>query len=138
MQRDGLIVGDVAPAFPVAGEQFRVETPSDDGVDDCVVGAVEVVFFGDGEEVAPVVGSGALFLRLVSSSFGREEGRRVYRLSSAFWDGSKVNRPVSAIDTISCILMSSILSSVCELRKFLRQKAYSLTPGVLRARFHAQ
>ena len=60
MQRDGLVVGDVAPAFPVAGEQFRVETPGDDGVDDGVVGAVEVVFFGDGEEVAPVVGSGAL------------------------------------------------------------------------------
>lgn len=42
------------------------------------------------------------------------------------------------MDTTSCILTSSILSSVCELRKFFRQKAYSLDPGVLLARFQAQ
>jgi hypothetical protein len=39
---------------------------------------------------------------------------------------------------MSCILMSSMFKSVCELRKFFRQKAYSLAPGVLLVRFQAQ
>lgn len=42
------------------------------------------------------------------------------------------------METTSCILMSSILSRVGGLRKFLRQKEYSLAPGVLRVRFQAQ
>ena len=64
VQRDGLFVGDVAPAFAVAGEQFRVETPGDYGVDYGIVDAVEIVFFRDGEEVASVVGSGTVFLKI--------------------------------------------------------------------------
>ncbi|KAE8357617.1 hypothetical protein BDV27DRAFT_151180 [Aspergillus caelatus] len=42
------------------------------------------------------------------------------------------------MDTISCILISSIFNSVWELRKFFRQKAYSLAPGVFLVRFQAQ
>lgn len=52
MERHRLVVGHVAPSFAFAGEQFRVETPGDDGVDDDVVAAVHVVFFGDDEELA--------------------------------------------------------------------------------------
>lgn len=52
VQSDGLVVCDVAPALAFAGEQFRVEAPGDDGVDDDFVGVVDVVFFGDGEELA--------------------------------------------------------------------------------------
>lgn len=52
MQGDGLVVCDVAPAFAFARDQFWVEAPGDDGVDDDVVGAVEIVFFWDGEELA--------------------------------------------------------------------------------------
>jgi len=51
----GLVVCDIAPAFAFAGDEFWVEAPGDDGVDDHVVGAVEVVFFGDGEELALAV-----------------------------------------------------------------------------------
>lgn len=61
-----------------------------------------------------------------------------YRLREAFWFASSVIRPASAIETISWSLTSSMFSSVCGLRKFFRQKAYSLAPGVLRVRFHAQ
>lgn len=55
MQRDGLVVCDVAPAFTLARDEFWVETPGDDGVDDDVVCAVEVVVFWDGEELALAV-----------------------------------------------------------------------------------
>lgn len=55
VQRDGLVVRDVAPAFTLAGQELGVEAPGDDGVDDDVVGAVEVVFFWDGEELALAV-----------------------------------------------------------------------------------
>lgn len=40
VQGDGLVVGDIAPALAFAGDQFGVEAPSNDGVDDCVVCAV--------------------------------------------------------------------------------------------------
>lgn len=67
VQRDGLVVRDVAPAFAFAGYQFRVEAPGDDGVDDCVVCAVEVVLWGDGEELAvAVAGAGSVVGWLVS------------------------------------------------------------------------
>ena len=42
------------------------------------------------------------------------------------------------METTSCILMSSMFNSVCELRKLLRQKEYSFPPAVLRMRFHTQ
>lgn len=52
MQSHGLVVRDVAPALPFAGQQLGVEAPGDDGVDDDVIAAVDVVFFGDDEELA--------------------------------------------------------------------------------------
>lgn len=55
MQRHGLVVCDVAPAFAFASDELGVEAPCDDGVDDNVVCAVEVVLFGDGEELALAV-----------------------------------------------------------------------------------
>ena len=58
--------------------------------------------------------------------------------SIVFWVGSKIRSPASAREAMSCILMSSMFNSVCELRKFFRQKAYSLAPGVLLVRFQAQ
>jgi hypothetical protein len=61
VQGDGLVVCDVSPALAFAGDQLRVEAPGDDGVDDCVVCAVQVVFFGDGEELAlAVAGAGSV------------------------------------------------------------------------------
>lgn len=62
----------------------------------------------------------------------------MYLFSAVFWVGSSNKSPASAIDTISCILISSIFNNVWELRKFFRQKAYSLAPGVFLVRFQAQ
>lgn len=63
VQGDGLIACDVAPALALAGDQFWVEAPGDDGVDDCVVCTVQVVFFGNGEELAlAVAGAGSVGL----------------------------------------------------------------------------
>jgi hypothetical protein len=55
MQGHGLVVCNIAPAFAFAVEQLGVEAPGDDGVDDDVVGAVEVMLFGNGEELALTV-----------------------------------------------------------------------------------
>lgn len=55
MQCDGLIVCNVAPAFAFAGDELWIETPRHDGIDDGVIGAVEVVFLGDGEELSVAV-----------------------------------------------------------------------------------
>lgn len=76
VQSDGLVVRDVAPAFAFAGEQFRVEAPGDDGVDDDVVGVVDVVFFGDGEELA-VTAAGACSARALEGL--RESNRGTLR-----------------------------------------------------------
>lgn len=67
-----------------------------------------------------------------------EGGPLAYLFKAAFCIGSRVKRPASAIDTTNCILMSSILSNVCELRKFFRQNAYSFAPGVFLVRFQEQ
>lgn len=58
VQGDRLVAGNVAPAFAFAGEQFRVEAPGDDRVDDDVVAAVCVVDLGDGEEL-PLTAAGS-------------------------------------------------------------------------------
>jgi hypothetical protein len=55
----GLVVGDVAPAFAFAGEEFRVEGPGDYGVYQGIVRGVCVVDFGDCEDVALAGGAGA-------------------------------------------------------------------------------
>ena len=68
MQRDGLVICNVSPTFSFTGEKFGVETPCDDGVYDCFVCAVYVVFFGDGEELTiAIAGSGADGVGLVIS-----------------------------------------------------------------------
>ena len=51
MQRDRLIVRDVSPSFTLAGEELGIETPCDDGVYCCIIGAVDVVLFRDDEEL---------------------------------------------------------------------------------------
>lgn len=61
MQRDRLVVRDIPPSFTLAGEELGVETPCDDGVYCCVIGAVDVVLFGDGEELTvAAAGSGSV------------------------------------------------------------------------------
>lgn len=55
MQCDGLIVRDITPALALADEELRIEAPGDDRVDHSVIGAVEVVLLGDGEELAVAV-----------------------------------------------------------------------------------
>lgn len=49
MQRDSLIIRDVAPALTLADEQLRVEAPGNDRVDHRIIGAVEIVLLGDVE-----------------------------------------------------------------------------------------
>lgn len=51
MQGHGLVVQNVAPSFTFTSDELGVETPGNDGVDDDVVRAVDVVFFGNGEEL---------------------------------------------------------------------------------------
>ena len=144
VQRDGLVRGHVAPAFALAGEQLGVEAPCNDRVDDSFVGAVHVVFFGDCEELALAAsgsgsGWGLLLLNLMSClEVGGGQWVNTNLFNDAFCVESNCTIPASAIETTSCILTSSMFSSVCELRKFFRQKPYSFDPGVLRARFHEQ
>lgn len=52
MKGNGLIVGDVAPAFAFTGEQLWIETPRYDRVDDRVVDAIGVIFFRNDEELS--------------------------------------------------------------------------------------
>lgn len=59
VEGDGLVVSDVAPAFAFAGEEFGVEAPGDDGVDDELVGAVDVELLRDGEELPLAAGAGS-------------------------------------------------------------------------------
>jgi hypothetical protein len=71
VEGDGLVVCYVAPAFAFASEEFRVEAPGDDGVDDGVVCAVEIVVFWNGEELAlAAAGSGAGCLLAYAGSDG--------------------------------------------------------------------
>lgn len=61
MQRDRLVIRDVPPSFTLAGEELGVETPRDDRVDCCVIGAVDIVLFRDCEELAlAAAGSGSV------------------------------------------------------------------------------
>ena len=53
-----MVVSDISPAFAFADDELRIEAPSYDGVDDEIVSAVTVVFFGDVEELT-LAASGA-------------------------------------------------------------------------------
>lgn len=59
MEGDGLVVSDVSPASAFAGEELGIEAPGDDGVDDKVVGAVDIEFLRDSEELALAAGAGS-------------------------------------------------------------------------------
>lgn len=138
MEGDGLVISDVSPASAFACEELGVEAPGDDGVDDNFVGAVDVEFLWDGEELAVAAGAGSASGGLDFMGNWEFQGGLAYLFRAAFCEESRRRRPESAMETTSCILMSSMFSRVGELRKFLRQKAYSLAPGVLRVRFQAQ
>lgn len=56
MQRDRLVVADVAPCFALAREELGIEAPCDHRVDDHVVGAVDVHSFRDREKVTVAAG----------------------------------------------------------------------------------
>lgn len=43
VQADGLVIGNIPPAFPVANEKFGVEAPGNHGVDDQLAVAVCIV-----------------------------------------------------------------------------------------------
>lgn len=55
MQRDGLVVRDVAPALALADEEFRIEAPGNDRVDHRVIGTVKIMLLGDVEQLAIAV-----------------------------------------------------------------------------------
>ena len=51
VQSDGLVVRDITPALPFASQKLRVEAPGNDGIDDDIVVAVEVVLLGNNKEL---------------------------------------------------------------------------------------
>lgn len=55
VERNRLVVRDVSPALSFAREEFRVETPGNDGVGYHVVAAVDVIFLGNNEELTLAV-----------------------------------------------------------------------------------
>jgi hypothetical protein len=52
MKPDRLVIGNLAPPLSFAIEQFGIEAPRDDGVDDQVVITIEVNSFGNSEELS--------------------------------------------------------------------------------------
>lgn len=56
MQRDSLVVCNIAPSLPFTGEEFRVETPCYDRIDDDIITAVQVMLLGNREELPVAIG----------------------------------------------------------------------------------
>lgn len=52
MEPQGLVVGYVSPAFAVLFEDFGIEAPGYDGLDDCVVVVGARVMWWEGDEVS--------------------------------------------------------------------------------------
>lgn len=60
MQANGLVVRHVSPSLSVSRQEFRIETPRENRIQDPVIVGIRIVSFGDLEEMpSPRVESGS-------------------------------------------------------------------------------